>query len=139
VNLIADTSVWSFALRRVRPDSGNVWLKAFRAHVDLTDNILLLGPIIQELLEGMRSPSEVDRLIQELAPFPFLPTERGTHIAAARIRNACQARGVQAGHVDCLIAAACVEHGFPLLTADADFVHIAKHSGLALLPPIPKI
>ena len=35
------------------------------------------------------------------------------------------------GHV-----AACVENGFPLLTADQDFVRIARHSNLIVLPPL---
>ncbi|MDH5564249.1 MAG: PIN domain-containing protein, partial [Nitrospirota bacterium] len=56
------------------------------------------------------------------------------HIAASQLRNTCRSKGVQAGPVDCVIAAACLEHGFPLLTADRDFSYIAKHSDLAVFP-----
>jgi len=38
--------------------------------------------------------------------------------AAARLQSLCRSKGVNAGPIDCLIAAACCQHRFPLLTAD---------------------
>ena len=59
------------------------------------------------------------------------------HVEAARIANSCSRKGIQTTGVDCLIAAACVEYGYPLLTADQDFARIARHCELRLLPPRP--
>ncbi len=135
MNIVIDTCVWSLVLRRPRPDSADPWVRAFRAHMDRGDGIHLLGPILQELLEGLRIPRDLDRLASALQPFPLVPLGRDIYVAAARLRNTCQRAGIQAGHTDALIAAACIEHGLPLLTSDTDFAHIAEHCELILLPP----
>jgi predicted nucleic acid-binding protein len=134
VNLVVDTSVWSLILRRPQADGTHPLVQAFRAHLEADDGILLIGTILQELLDGLREKKDFDRLKRLLDPFPLLPLERDTYIAAAALRQHCRTKGVQATAGDCLIAAACIEHGFPLLTADRDFFHIAKHSELVLLP-----
>ncbi len=135
--VVIDSSVWSFILRRRLPDASNPWVHAFREHVSGDDAIVLLGPILQELLSGLRWPRDFERLLKALDPFPLVPLERGTHILAARISNQCRRRGVQTTAGDCLIAAGCVEYGYPLLTADQDFARIARHCDLRLLPPLP--
>jgi hypothetical protein len=134
VNLVVDTSVWSLVLRRSRVDEDNPFVRAFRAHIQADDGIFLVGNILQELLDGLRSKKDFDRLLRLLDPFPLLPLERGTYVAAAELRQLCRSRGVQAGPIDCLIAAACIQHGYPLLTADRDFLHIADHAELMVLP-----
>ncbi|MDE3118645.1 MAG: PIN domain-containing protein, partial [Nitrospirota bacterium] len=55
-------------------------------------------------------------------------------MAAAVLRQICRSQGIQVGAADCLIATACIQHGFPLLTADRDFLSIAQQSELAVLP-----
>ncbi len=135
MNIVIDTCVWSLVLRRPRPDSANRWVVAFNAHMDRGDGIHLIGPILQELLEGLRHARDFDRLARALQPFPLVPLGRDTYVAAASLRNGCQRRGIQAGHIDALIAAACIERGLPLLTSDIDFARIAEHSALVLLPP----
>ncbi len=94
----------------------------------------MVGNILQELLDGLRDEKDLDRLKRLLEPFPLAPLERETYIAAAALRQRCRTKGIQAGAIDCLIAAACIQHGFPLLTADRDFSYIAKHSDLMILP-----
>ena len=134
MNLVVDTSVWSLILRRPRVDETHPLVRAFRAHLQADDGIVLIGTILQELLDGLRDKKDFDRLKRLLDPFPLLPLERANYVAAAALRQHCRTKGVQVTAGDCLIAAACIEHGFPLLTADRDFSHIAKHSELALLP-----
>ncbi len=69
-----------------------------------------------------------------LDAFPLVPLTRQTFVLAAQMRTDCRRRGVQAGSVDFLIAAACVEAGFPLLAADEDFARIARCTDLILVP-----
>lgn len=133
MNLVVDTSVWSLVLRRSRVVETHPLVRIFRLHIEANDGIFLVGNILQELLDGLRDKKDFDRLRTSLEPFPLVPLVRGTYAAAAELRQHCRSKGVQAGPVDCLIAAACIEYGFPLLTADQDFAHIAKHSGLLLL------
>ncbi|HKN87459.1 MAG TPA: PIN domain-containing protein [Nitrospiraceae bacterium] len=93
----------------------------------------MTGHVLQQLLDGLRNKQDFDRLQHILEPFPLVPLNRSAYIAAAQLRQRCRVNNVQAGPMDCLIAAACIEHGFPLLTADRDFTYIAKHSDLVIL------
>ena len=134
MNLVVDTSVWSLVLRRPRVDEDDPHVRAFRRHLESGDGLFLIGSILQELLDGLRSPKQFDRLLALLDPFPLLDVDRRTYVAAARLRAVCRAKGVAAGPVDFLIAATCCEHGFPLLTADTDFGRIASHCDLVIVP-----
>jgi predicted nucleic acid-binding protein len=134
VNLVVDTSVWSLVLRRPKVDDSTIHVQAFRQHLESNHRLFLTGNILQELLDGLRSPKQFDRLVQLLEPFPLLELDRSTYIAAAKLRTLCRAKGVQASPVDFLIAAACTQQGYPLLTADQNFSRIARHCDLLVLP-----
>ena len=116
-------------------EEGSPYVRAFRAHIEADDGVFLTGNILQELLDGLRDRKEFDRLVKLLDPFPLIAIERETHVAAAELRQRCRARGVQVGPIDCLIAAACIQENYPLLTADRDFLRIARHSVLGVLEP----
>ncbi len=133
MNLVVDTSVWSLILRRRQVEEDNPYVKLFRGHVERGDSIHLVGMVLQELLDGVERPSDFEKLIRLLKPFPLIPIGRGTHILASRTRNDCRRKGVQASSVDFLIAAACIQNAFPLLTSDRDFFHIAKHCELVTI------
>ena len=136
MNLVVDTSVWSLVLRRPRVEEENPYVQAFRFHVNQENGIFLIGNILQELLDGVKSREHFHRLITLLEPFPLLVLNRETYIEAAQLRNACRGKGVQASPVEFLIAAACISHGFPLLTTDRDFSNIARYSDLIVLPTV---
>lgn len=137
MNLVVDTSVWSLVLRRPAVDEAEPHVRAFRLCVARGDEICLLGPILQELLDLLKSPQQSQRLLKLLQPFPLLPLERNTYVLAAELRNDCRRRGIQAGPTDFLIAAACIEARCPLLTADKDFERIATATRLTLVLAVP--
>ena len=134
MNLVVDTSVWSLVLRRPRVNEDDPRVRAFRWHLESGDGLFLLGNILQELLDGLRSPKQFDGLLTLLDPYPLLELNRQTYSAAARLQSVCRSKGVNAGPIDFLIAAACCQHGFPLLTADKDVSRIAAHCDLMVLP-----
>lgn len=94
MNLVVDISVWSLVLRRPRVDETNPHVRAFRHHVDAGDGLFLIGNILQELLDGLRSPKEIDRLAALLEPFPLLELNREIYVVAARLCFACRSRGI---------------------------------------------
>ena len=134
--IAVDTSVWSLVLRRRRVPQDNPCVKAMRSRVEGGDEVVVVGPILQELLSGLKDPATFASLEVEMERFPLLELHRRTYAAAARLTNLCHRAGFQPGAVDALIAAACVEHGCPLLTADAHFLEIARHCELVVLPPL---
>ena len=136
VNLVVDTSVWSLILRRPQVEVDNPFVRTFHRHLTVQDGLFLIGTILQELLDGLRSRRQFQRLKRSLEPFPLLVPNRTTHIEATPLRTASREKGIQAGPVHCLIAAVCIEQGFPLLTANRDFLRIAHDSELVILPPL---
>ena len=136
MNLVVDTSVWSLAFRREQVNEQDPHVRTFRSCVKAGHAIFLVGPILQELLDGLRSQRQASRLLSILDPFPLVPLRRETYVLAARMRNDCRQKGVQAGATDFLIAAACVESGYPLLTADREFDRIAACTELVSIPAV---
>lgn len=131
--VVVDTSVWSLVIRRKKIDEANPYVRQFRRNLAERDYIHLIGPILQELLDGVASTTDFDHLREALEPFPLLPLSRDSFMDASRLRNRCRKAGIQASSVDFLIASACIEHGAPLLTADKDFARIARVSDLELI------
>lgn len=132
MSIIVDTSVLSLALRREnRPSDGQ--LMKLESLLNQGQSLMLLGVILQEVLQGIRNPSDFEKVKSDLEAFPVLDMEREDYIAAAELWNLCKRSGVQAGTTDCQIAAVCIRHDCPLLTSDRDFQYIAKLSPLRLL------
>lgn len=123
-------------MRRPHIEEDNPFVQAFRHHLTAEDGFFILGNILQELLDGLRSPKQFQRLIRCMEPFPLLTLSRASYVEAASLKTLCREKGIQGSPVDFLIASACIEHGFPLLTADKDFLSISKHSALIVLPPL---
>jgi predicted nucleic acid-binding protein len=92
------------------------------------------GVCLQELLSGVRTTEQYERLVRLMAPFPTLLARRADHLAAARIANGCRAASVAAGPIDVLIAALAIEHRARLLTIDDDFARLAEVVDLTLEP-----
>lgn len=133
--IVVDTSVWSQALRRRRsheaqhpPEPPGAAL--LRRLILAGEPVAVPGPVVQELLSGLRHEAQVERLNAVLAPFPTLLAARETHVLAASLSNACRRGGVACSSVDAIIAALTLEQGGLLLTADLDFSRIAEHCDL---------
>ena len=86
--------------------------------------------VLAELLSDPVLPQPVAALLKEL---PRLEVSDGYWERAGALRAKILGRGLKARLADALIAQSCVDHHVPLVTADRDFRHFAKH-GLSLLP-----
>lgn len=134
MNLLVDTSVWSLFLRRQKISEEDPYVMRLRCFLEGEECIHLIGPILQELLDGVKEHKQFNTLRQYLHPFPLIELEREDFVEASRLRNLCRSRGIQASPTDFLIATACIRRNYPVLTADNDFHHIAAHSKLSLIP-----
>lgn len=132
MRVIVDTSVWSLALRR-KSYHPSLAVEKLTRLLEEGESLFLLGVILQELLQGLRLRKDFDRLHKRLEPFPLIEPRRKDYVEAARLRNHCESRGVQAGTIDVLIATISIQHDCLLLTTDADFRAIARHSALKLI------
>ncbi|MGA2618500.1 MAG: PIN domain-containing protein [Thermoguttaceae bacterium] len=133
--IVLDTSILSLALRRPRRDAGDEppLVAALRRLVADDAPLAVPGIVLQELLSGVRSAEQFDRLQGAMAGFPVLLADKAEHLRAARIGNACRGHGIACSTIDALIAAQTIERNASLFTTDVDFKRIAACSDLKLM------
>lgn len=135
--ILLDTSLLSLAFRR-RPSSHEPpAVTSFRRLVEADAPVAIPGIVLQELLSGVRTDTEVARLHTLLDGFSVILADRRDHVAAAGIANACRRHGVSVSTVDCLIAAQTTGRDAALFTLDADFERMRPHCDLRLFPVGP--
>jgi predicted nucleic acid-binding protein len=137
MRILVDTSIWSLALRRptgvINPEA-----VLLRTIIEQGEDIYLLGIILQEVLQGIRSSKDFLALKEYFKAFPLINLTREDYIRAAELKKQLIKKGKQGSTLDVLIASAAISHHCHLFTADKHFVHIAEHSELKLFP-LPKV
>ncbi len=79
---------------------------------------LIVGPIRQEILSGIRDKALFAMTEGLLDPFRDEEITASDYIEAARLFNLCQDHGVQCGTVDILLCAVAVRNRYGILTCD---------------------
>jgi len=125
VNWFVDTSVWSLALRRDRPEDRPEVERLARALED-GEGVFTTGLVLQELLQGFSGPRARLDILERFAALPLLVPDRQDHVRAAELRIACRREGLQIGTIDALLAQLCMRHRLVMLTTDADFARVAS-------------
>jgi len=135
--VLVDTSVWSLALRRKPGQLGDVEgaLADELAELIREQRVVLVGPVRQELLSGVKPEPTFQRLRQALQPFPDEPLTTEDFEEAARAHNRCRAAGVAGSAVDFLLCAVAQRRGLALFTTDHDFERYARRLPLTLHGP----
>ena len=134
MNVLIDTCVWTLALRR-RPSGLTADERATLLEVTeliRDDRAVMIGPVRQELLSGIRLEADFDRLRLRLNDFEDVVLETEDFEEAARCYNLCRACGIIGSSVDFLICAAALRRGYGLFTVDADFKGYARHLPLTM-------
>lgn len=97
------------------------------------EDLAVIPIIITEVLQGFRTEAGFQRARRLLVPLSVNHPDVDCHVRAARMFRTLRREGVTVrGAVDCVIAQACLDLGAELLSPDADFVHISRHTGLRL-------
>lgn len=132
MKIVVDTSVWSLVLRRKETKQSAI-AENLKKLIEKGEQIYLLGIILQEILSGIADKRLFKKVSEHLAVFPLIKLERNDYIEAAKLRNYCNQKGVQAGSIDFLIASVCINREVLLFSTDNDFRNIAKFSKLKLI------
>jgi predicted nucleic acid-binding protein len=133
VNVFVDTSVWSLAFRRAAP-------RDTAEETELVEligegRVVMLGPVRQELLSGIRGAAQFRRLRDRLRAFPDVVLAEADYEEAASCFNRCRSRGVQGSNTDFLLCAAALRRSAAVFTTDDDFVHYKKVLNVKLHEP----
>ena len=146
MQVLVDTSVWSLVLRRNPPARAAAHIantaaaaqeQAAAALRDLVADgrAAMLGAIRQELLCGIKSAQQFERLRDALRGFVDIPLAAEDHELAAEFFNTCRSQGVQGSNTDFLICAVASKRQLPILTTDQDFDLYQQHLPIALWKP----
>ncbi|MCH6575584.1 MAG: PIN domain-containing protein [Bacteroidetes bacterium] len=119
MKVIVDTSIWSLVLRRRKKQQTKTSDKILKL-ID-ESRIVILGPIRQEILSGIKIKKQFELLKVYLKAFPDLNLEIKDYELAAEFFNICKAKGVQGSNTDFLICAVAVNNNFSIYTSDKDF------------------
>ena len=130
MKVLVDTCVWSKVLRDESPDPE----LSKRLKYLITDNrVVLTGPILQEILSGIKNKRDFEMLEGKLAAFDDLEVSKEIYVSAAEYYNVCKAHGINGGHIDFLICAVVAHYNCALLTVDSDFKLFQKYLPIKLL------
>jgi hypothetical protein len=132
MTVLVDTSVWSLSLRKDGPANHPAVKKLQSLRLD-TQNIVLIGIILQEILQGFKHEGTFIKVTTYLDAFPLLSLSRRDFVAAAKLRRQAAAQGLTLSTPDCQIAAAASQHHCNLLTTGKDFSNLAQLVPLQLV------
>lgn len=124
MNVLVDTSVWSLALRRAKRVDDTTPKEL--AELIGEGRVVMVGPVRQELLSGIKLKTQFELLRGHLQSFPDLELETADYEEAAVAFNRCRERGIQGSNTDFLICAAALRRDLSIYTTDGDFKHYAR-------------
>ncbi len=128
--VLIDTSGWiCFFARRGYEDMK----KAISILLD-EDRVAIAGPILVELIQGVRGVEEKQNIHDYTKGLYWLQiTDEHWHKSAELIFQ-LRRKGVTSSIIDVLIAVLAIDYQYPLLHKDSDFDHIARNSSLICYP-----
>ena len=125
MSVLVDTSVWSAALRRRKVDEESPVVRELRELI-AEGAALMIGPIRQEILSGIRQARQFESLRELLRPFPDVKLTTADYERAAESFTVCRRQGVQGSNTDFLICAVAERLQVAIFTSDGDFTHYSK-------------
>lgn len=128
--ILIDTSAWIEFLRGTESPVCQEVERLLGAELAVTD------PVAMEVLAGARNDKHLQDLRGLLGRAELLRCDAVDYLAAAMLYRQCRLKGETVRRLlDCLIAAAAIRHGVPVLHSDADFEALARHTELTVHRP----
>jgi hypothetical protein len=137
MNALVDTSVWSLALRRKPRDLTASEQSAVDELADLTreGRARIIGLIRQELLSGIKTAAQFEKLRVALRAFPDETIVTSDYEGAAKVSNDCRSRGIAVSLVDALICQIALARQWSIFTTAPDFKTYARVLPIKLHAP----
>lgn len=133
MKVLVDTAVWSLALRRARPAPAPIVEEL--AELVREGRTVIMGPIRQELLSGLKGNQQFPTLRDHLRAFPDLELETADFEEAAHFFNRCRSKGIQGSNTDFLMCAVASRRDLSIFTVDGDFRRFRRVLPLTLHEP----
>ena len=124
MDVLVDTSVWSLAYRRSGLPLHATAVEL--AHLIQQGRAVMIGPVRQEILSGIRDAAQFNLLRDALRAFPNLLISTSDYEQAAAFFNRCRSHGIQGTHIDFLLCAVASRRAMSIFTTDKDFSAFAQ-------------
>ncbi|MFP4547793.1 MAG: PIN domain-containing protein [Fidelibacterota bacterium] len=124
MKVLVDTSVWSLAFRRHHARETLI----INQLKDLIQDqrVQIIGSIRQELLSGIKSIEQFEKLKIYLSAFPDIVLNEKDYELAAMFHNQCRSKGIQGSNTDFLICAVAITRNMSIFTTDIDFTYYKR-------------
>jgi predicted nucleic acid-binding protein len=122
--ILVDTSVW------IELIAGRKGVSATEEHLS---NFVTCGPVVQEILQGLRPGLASEAFREAFLAIPVLsdPIPLTLYLEAAEIYRQGRRKGLTIrSSVDCLIAAIAIRNAVPVWHRDRDFEALARFTSL---------
>lgn len=118
-DVVVDSTVWIDFLRRTSEP-------VFQAVSSLlrSDRVVLVGMVIAEVLQGIKSPAELRLVEDHFTSLFYLETTRETWHHAGELSRDLRSKGKTVPLSDLLIASIALKHGLSVYTTDQHFASI---------------
>ncbi len=97
--------------------------------------VVMIGPVRQEILSGIRDPRQFKNLRNHLRAFPDVAAAMSDFEDTAHLFSRCRAAGIQGSNTDFLICALALARGLSVFTTDTDFEAYQRVCPLVLHKP----
>jgi len=130
MKILVDTCIWSQVLRKKTPNLNlTKQLKDF-----ISDGrVVMIGPIRQELLSGIPTPSQFNKLKHTISFFEDIILKTDHFVKAAEFSNLCRKNGIQGSTTDFLICAVANLEELGIFTVDSDLISYNKYLKIKLI------
>lgn len=130
--IVVDSNVWADYFN----GSASPYAKRLQNCLVDEEDIAVLPIIVTEVLQGFRTSAGFSRARDVLTRLPVIHPDLACHVEAAVLFRKLRGSGVTVrSSIDCVIAQFCIRSGSMLLSPDADFRLIARHTDLELWVP----
>lgn len=116
--MIIDTSIWIEYFKN-KPDI----VKIIESGLN-EESIYITGPIVSELLHGVKSEKEFEMLSKYIDAVPYLECELKDWIHAGKISFSLRKKGITVPLTDIIISAISINKGAKIFTLDKHFEQI---------------
>ena len=134
--IVVDSSAW---ISYLRGGEGCESAQLLDEMINSDEDIYLVGPILTEVLQGIRTDTAFHKTKEYLREFPCIIPQDDDYVIAAEIYRKGRSQGITIrSSMDCIIAAVCSRRSIPILHCDKDFEKIAELTNLEILIPQSK-
>jgi hypothetical protein len=127
--IIVDSNTWADFFN----GASTSHVKRLDTALEEEEDLAVLPIIVTEVLQGFRTDGGFRRARRVLLALPVIEPTIDCHVRAASLFRSLRRKGVTVrGAVDCIIAQTCLDVDAQLLSPDADFRNIARHTSLRL-------